>query len=127
MDDVHFISDSSTITIFLRGVLEHLARIGAVNAGVTACTRLALRRMAVRGHGRLAYRRVQRRRMALQADRVHIGLSQQFGIRSTVRDVTGSATFSLDRGVLMEEGSGRRSVAFCAYIELPSGSVALTL
>jgi hypothetical protein len=44
-----------------------------------------------------------------------------------VREVTGSATFSLDRGVLIDKRSGHRGVAFCAYIELPSGSVALTL
>ena len=70
-----FLSDLSMIALFLRGVQEHIAHIGAVNVGVAACTRLVLRRVAVRGHGRLACRRVQRRRMALQADRVHIGMS----------------------------------------------------
>ena len=44
-----------------------------------------------------------------------------------MREVTGSASFSLDRGVLINERSGHRGVAFCAYSELPSGSVALTL
>ena len=112
------------IALFLRGVQEHIAHIGAVNAGVTTCTRLARRRAAMRG---LACSGVERRRMALQADRVHIGMSQQFGIRSPVREVTGSASFSLDRGVLINERSGHRGVAFCAYSELPSGSVALTL
>ena len=29
--------------------------------------------------------------------------------------------------MLIDKGSGHRSVAFCAYSELPSGSVALTL
>ena len=117
----------SAIVLLLLGVEEHLAHIGAVNAGVAACTRLARRRVAMRGNGRLARRRVQRRRMALQADGVHIGARQQFRICSTVRKVTRSATFRLDRGVLINERSGHSGVAFCAYIELPGGSAALTL
>jgi hypothetical protein len=65
--------------------------------------------------------------MAFQADCIHIGLCQQFGIRSTVRVMTGRATFGLDRGVPINERSGHSGVAFCAYIELPSENVALTL
>jgi hypothetical protein len=57
--------------------------------------------------------------VALQADYVHIGLNQQMGIRSSVREVASTATFGLNRSVLINEGTGCCRVAFSANHELP--------
>lgn len=107
------------IALYMREVQEHLARVRAVNAGVAAYAGLAWRRVAVRGCGRLACRRVQRRQMALQAKRVHIGLNEQHGIHTTVRKVASRASFRFYHWMRMEKWSGRRRVAFGAFIELP--------
>ena len=80
---------------------------------------MALCRLNMLRHERLARCEIRRRQVALQANRVHIGLNQQVGIRSPVRDVACSATFRADRGVPIDERAGRRGVAFGAYIELP--------
>jgi len=80
----------------------------------------------MRGRGWLACCCTERRQMALQANRVHIGMSQKFWICSAVRDVTGRAAFRLDHCVLINVRSSHCGVAFCAYIKLPCGSVART-
>lgn len=91
-----------------------------MNARVTTDTRRALRRQDVRRLGRPARCRVRRWQVALQTDRVHIGFNQQMGIRSSVREVASTATFGLDRSVLVNEGTGCSHVAFSANHELPS-------
>lgn len=90
-----------------------------MNARMTVDARLTLRRLDVLRHRRESRRGVGRRKVAVQAYRVHIGLSEQLGIRSPVREVAGAATFGLNRSVLVNEGSGRRRVAFSAIHELP--------
>ena len=117
----------STLAISLLRPQEHVADVGAMNVRVTTNTRRALRRQDVRRHGRHARCRVQRRQVALLADRVHIRLNQQFGILSPVRKMAGDAAFSLNCSVLIEEGAGRWRVAFGAHQELPSSRRQLIL
>ena len=57
----------------------------------------------------------------MQADRVHIGFSQQLRVRAPVREVAGIATFGLDHGVLIQERACRCGVTFGADRELPGG------
>ncbi len=110
----------STLVISLLGPQEHVTDVGAMNVRVTTDTRRALRRQDVRRHVGHSCCGVRRWQVALQADRVHIRLNQQFGIRPPVRDVAGHATFSPNRSVLIDEGSGHQHVAFGAHNELPS-------
>ena len=104
-----------------RGLQEFAAGGGAVDARVTADTRLALRRLNVSRFGALARCGVPRRQVTLMASYFRIGLNQHFRIRSSVREVASAATLGFDRSVLINEGSGRRRVAFGAHPELPFG------
>ena len=104
-----------------RGPQKYVADVGAMNARVTTDTRLALGRLGVLGHRRQARPGVRRGQMALQADLVHIGMNQQLVVRSTVREVAETTACSFDRRVFIDEGAGRRRVAFGAHYELPSG------
>lgn len=105
----------------LRRAQERIAGVGAVDARVTANARLTLRRLDVSRHGTLARCGVRRRQVAMLANCIHIGLNQHFGIRSSVREVASAATLGCDRSVLINEGSGRRRVAFGAHPKLPFG------
>lgn len=109
----------SMIPASLHGVQEDVAEVRAMNARVTADTRLTLRRLEMRRHCSETRSGVRRRVMALSADRIHIGLNQKPGIRSAVRIVTGTAPFGLDRSMLIKKWSSRRDVAFGAHHELP--------
>ena len=91
-----------------------------MNARVTTDTWLALRRLDVLWHSSQGRCGVERRQVALQADCVHIGLNQQIVIRSSVREVAGTTTFSKDCRVLINEGTGCCGMAFGANHELPS-------
>ncbi len=104
-----------------RGFQERAARVGAVNVQVTTDTRLALRRLNVLRHGRQTCCGPLRRQVAMQTDRVHSDFSQHLGIGPPVRKVAGGAAFGLDRGVLVNEGTGRRRMAFGADRELARG------
>jgi len=104
-----------------RGLQEYVANVGAMNVRVAADTPRALRRLDVLRHGMQARPGVRRGQVALQADLIHIGLNQQLAIRSAVREVAEGATCSFDCRVHIDEGPGRRRVAFGAHHELPSG------
>jgi hypothetical protein len=56
--------------------------------------------------------------VALLADGIHIGAIQKLRIRSPMREVAGCATFGFDSTMFINEGSGRRGVAFGAHHEL---------
>ena len=85
-----------------------------MNARVADCARLILHRLVVRWSDRLSRREVRRRRMALKANRVHIGAVQQARIRSAVRRMAGRAAFRLYHIVLVNEWSRRLAVALGA-------------
>lgn len=110
----------STLAISLLGPQENLADVGTMNARVASDTRRALRREDVCRHVRHTRCGVWRWQVTLQADCVYIRLNQQLGIRPPVREVAADATFSLNRSVLIDEGSGHQQVAFGAHDELPS-------
>jgi len=76
--------------------------------------RLVLRRLVVGRPLRLCGCEVHRWRMALQADRVHIGAIEQPGIRAAVREVARRAAFGLDDRVLIHKRTGCLVVALRA-------------
>lgn len=105
----------------VRGLQEHVAGVRAVNTRMTADTRLALCRLNVLRHGMHACPWVRWWEVAQQADFVYICLNQQLVIGSPMGEVASAASFGRDRSVLINEGSGRRHVAFGAHYELPGG------
>ena len=74
-----------------------------MNACVAGGASLILRRLVVRRSDRLARRKVRRRRVALQTERVHARAINQPRIRSAVREVTGCAALRLDHEVLIHK------------------------
>ena len=85
-----------------------------MNACVANGARLILRSLVVRRPDGQVGRKVRRRRVALQADRVHVGAVQQPWIRSAVRSVASGAPFGLDHRVLIHKRPGRLGVALGA-------------
>lgn len=85
-----------------------------MNAGVANGARLILHRLVVRRPHRRIRRKVRRRRMALEADRVDVGAVQQPWIRSAVRGVACGTPFGLDDRVLIDKRPGRLGVTLGA-------------
>ena len=75
---------------------------------------LILRRLVVRRSNRLARRKVRRRRVALQAKRVHARPIDQPRIGSAMRDVAGRATLRLHHKVFIGKRPCCLAVAFRA-------------
>lgn len=90
-----------------------------MNARMATGTRLILRCLDVLRHSRCLSCGVWRREVTEQADRVHACTGQKLWIRTTMREMTGGATFGLDRCVLMDEWPGYRDMAFGTNHELP--------
>lgn len=99
-----------------------------MNAGVANQARLVLRRLIVGWTLRRERGGVHRRRVALEADGIHVGAVKQARIRPSVREVARGAALGLDDGVLIDERTGGLRVALDAYgILLGGGLEALLL
>lgn len=85
-----------------------------MNARVAKCARLVLNGLVVGRSNRLSRREVGRRRMALEADRIHVCAIEQPRIWSAVRCMAGRAALGLHYHVLVYEWPCSLAMTFCA-------------
>ena len=85
-----------------------------MDACVTRCASLVLRRLVMRRSNGLSSRKVRRGRVTLQAERVHARPIDEPGIRSAVREMAGAAAFGLHDKVLIHKRSRGLAVALRA-------------
>src|SRR5215469_8512185 len=93
---------------------ENCANVRAVDLGMADGARLILHGLVVRRTHRLRCSEVRRGRVALEADRVHIGTVEQSRVRAPVREVTRRATLGFDYRVLINKWSSGFGVALRA-------------
>lgn len=108
------LSALSSLAPLLCCVEEKFACVRAVYACVAYGARLVLGGLVMRRPNRISRRKVRRRRVTLQADRVYRGTIEQARVRSAVREMTCDAAFGFNYGVLKSKGSSFFRVALGA-------------